>query len=1085
MSKKYKPGSEKYLDESIELLYMVMKKLFERYSGRGKKITKSDSIKEYYKKGSELKADRIKDKIRDELEKKSSPLKNEAKKLMDNRDEKKNGRQVTREGAVNLYTDSITTNNNNRTNFISNVIETVGRQIYTPRFLGIYNSSLVQDEQPIADDVEDDMGPRPAEQKEGESDKKYLKRLEREDRSKFGGKFDEETYERMEVVRERINAEKEMRRQLEIEKGRVETRKKLQQQKEARAKAQEEARAKAQEANVSTIPAQAQVKSENISDTNRSDSSDSSDYAEPYILAARRLPPSISDFFQRTDNFIRRDDETDFEYKQRLERAVNIIEGTLPSTSSQRERNDRQRIINIMNGEIKILNNRIPPPISEQITNSTLNDMARNFSTQSQNILQSPPPQVLTPAQLNQLKKRRRTLERKFTAPQKKKTAAEKTAEIVSERLTNTLLPEVKGARQNITNADIRRQEAETKATEQRNVLLQRQDQIQRTLDNINVQYPELKNQAQKVSNELKMLNRKETKQLLNNNQINDIIDAMPSQYRQTLGASIGSVLTGNANLNSIASGLLGFSTVILSGNPMIGGLVQQASQYIMNAYGVDLNNILEPPEPIPESQDPNLGEVTTAPSVQNPARQTNELEELKGEVKDEKDVKVFDDDLESIILRKQQEHVRAILEQVPQEVKESMDTTLLSRFVESYILSRYMAIQNMRQTLIQDIPFDDIYNQQQFLDYIGVATGIQQTEQNNITAEIEDGQGFLQYLRNIVPSLRDLIPPIPLDSLIERLPTLSQINRYLPTFLRFPEMKTRPARQVPQLAPPRTNINQNTMLGMVGAGGAAYARGGAMDAVGALGPGALVGAFTPSMIDPMIRRAYEQIGRDMNDPQVKREIKYMKTLSPAVVGALLGYSGAGQEYTSGAGITERKITVDPSVLEETKAVDQQEGKDPKKWATKAIMPTPDILDETQQEKFVDDLEFAAFNYIEPGSEGANGNIKTNPLKRSQFLTDQIRYMDAGISTPSMLYNVEFPTNTPQKQMDTYKLGQDMLPRMEFLVDDNADTFTPIGRHYVNNEDVSVEMFSPFSDFSDVRNYWAINRKSDLYNLYA
>jgi hypothetical protein len=236
----------------------------------------------------------------------------------------------------------------------------------------------------------------------------------------------------MEVVRERINAEKEMRRQLEIEKGRVETRKKLQQQKEARAKAQKEARAKAQEearakaqeearakAQASTIPAQAQVKSENISD-----SSDSSDYAEPYILAARRLPPSIGDLFQRTDNFIRRDDETDFEYKQRLERAVNIIEGTLPSTSSQRERNDRQGIINIMNEEIKILNNRIPTPLSKQITNPTLNDMARALSNQT--VSESPVYQRLTPAQLNQLKQTRRERETKFSAPQKKKTAAEK-----------------------------------------------------------------------------------------------------------------------------------------------------------------------------------------------------------------------------------------------------------------------------------------------------------------------------------------------------------------------------------------------------------------------------------------------------------------------------------------------------------------------------------------------------------------------------------------------------------------------------------------------------------------------------------
>jgi hypothetical protein len=154
-----------------------MKKLFERYAGKGKKITKIDSIKEDFKKGSELKSVRIKAKIRYELKKKSSPLKNEAKKLMDIREEKKNGRQVTRDETANIYTDSIRFNNNNRTNFINNVIETVGRDIYTPSFLGIYNSTLVQeqpsaeDQQPGAEDAENKYGPRPDEQREGETDK--------------------------------------------------------------------------------------------------------------------------------------------------------------------------------------------------------------------------------------------------------------------------------------------------------------------------------------------------------------------------------------------------------------------------------------------------------------------------------------------------------------------------------------------------------------------------------------------------------------------------------------------------------------------------------------------------------------------------------------------------------------------------------------------------------------------------------------------------------------------------------------------------------------------------------------------------
>ena len=248
---------------------------------------------------------------------------------------------------------------------------------------------------------------------------------------------------------------------------------------------------------------------------------------------------------------------------------------------------------------------------------------------------------------------------------------------------------------------------------------------------------------------------------------------------------------------------------------------------------------------------------------------------------------------------------------------------------------------------------------------------------------------------------------------------------------------------------------------------------------------GAMGGALTAAAISPMIRRHYEQTNRDMNDPEVQKEIRFLQALTPAAAGSILGYSGVGQSLFSGAGVTERKITVDPSVLAETMATEQQDTKQTKKWITKGIFPTPDILDETQQEKFIDDLEYTAFKYIEPTSQGATGTVRTNPLKRSQFLSDQIRYMGAGISTPGMLYNKEFPTNTNQQQLDTYKLGEDMLPVMEFMEQDNADTFTPIGKNFVNNQDQAVEMLSVFSNYSDVRNYWQINERSKLYNLYA
>jgi hypothetical protein len=851
-------------------------------------------------------------------------------------------------------------------------------------------------------------------------------------------------------------------------------RQKTQARRRARAqKKQAQERAQTQE------QAQEQVNSGNISATNRTDSSDDSGYGERYQLSNRKLPFSISSLFQRNDNFIQRDDETDIEYKQRLERAVNIIEGTQQSTNNKREIDDKQDIINILNEEIKRLNTITP----QQITNTTLNDLARTMANRT--IPESAGPQVLTPAQLERLKKTRRQRERKFAQSQSRKTTAEKTAEIVTE----ALMPEVKGTRQNLTNYEIRRQEAEAEATEQRNLMIQRQEVIQRgldrRLDEIKNIFGQLQPQVDRVRRaiENKRPEVKEAKRILRDSQISDVVNAIPSEYRGLLGNPVNQMLSGTFDLDTIAVGMVGLVTFMATGSPLVSQLTEPISRYLLNAFNINLNDYLyEPPRPITVYDSEvkrQLGTTTTEPNTETKQEQKQQLGVLSDYTKLRTDdvsgdVYLSDSDIGLGNLLNNTETKNMINE---------LEDELLVNVANSTEFKIPLQEQQLIQTEARN------YIREQFSRFISAIR--EQITRRDTTLydllqfndEVVTPLGFFDYLNNLrgLPdAVRRNLPSVGLQELKDAMPVMMDIKRSIPRLPQLPMPE-----RFRDLMPSRDELKEGAAAGIGGGVIPGIIGGGAMGAVGGIISGGLGGTLTAATISPLIRRYYEQQGLDMNDPEVKRNIERLQALPPTIAGALLGYSGVGEGIFSGAGITERKITVDPSVLAETKGVDQQEGKDPKKWATKAIMPTPDILDETQQEKFVSDLEFSMFNYVEPGSEGANGNIKTNPLKRSQFLTDQIRYTNAGISTPSMLYNVEFPTNTPQKQMDTYKLGQDMLPEMEFLVDDNANTFTPIGRHYPNNEDVAVEMFSPFSNFSDVRNFWAINRKSDLYNLYA
>lgn len=261
-----------------------------------------------------------------------------------------------------------------------------------------------------------------------------------------------------------------------------------------------------------------------------------------------------------------------------------------------------------------------------------------------------------------------------------------------------------------------------------------------------------------------------------------------------------------------------------------------------------------------------------------------------------------------------------------------------------------------------------------------------------------------------------------------------------------------------------------------------------AQDALSGVIPGAVGGLATGMVSSAALRTYYKSIGKDIEDPKIKKRIKYLTTLPVAVVAGMLGFKKYGQDITSGAGITESKINIDRQVLAETRAQINQEPSNNKQWKPKSILPSTAVLDQSRQEKYADDLEFIAFNYIPPTSEGGYGTVDTNPLKRNQMIENEIRFTKAGVFVPYDTWNQMNDTNNISEQrVQELALGQKpiiTLPEMRFIAQDNADTFENVAQHqYVNNENTAIEWMSPYNEYSNVDNFWMINENSKLFTI--
>lgn len=254
---------------------------------------------------------------------------------------------------------------------------------------------------------------------------------------------------------------------------------------------------------------------------------------------------------------------------------------------------------------------------------------------------------------------------------------------------------------------------------------------------------------------------------------------------------------------------------------------------------------------------------------------------------------------------------------------------------------------------------------------------------------------------------------------------------------------------------------------------------------VGSAGAGAMT-------LDDLRRRAVELV------PELRPTLDtYTAEVLTYIIGAALGkkVGDVVKEKTpikqvlketaqAGLGIKETPIAYDPSTLEKAIVDIEQKPTRNKVWQPKTIYPSTSILDESKQEKYIDDLETSAFDYIAPTSEGSAGTIYTNPLKRQQYINERIRLEGGGMYIPYQTWGrVNDPSKMTEEQLRLMLLGP-KLPQMKFEPMNNATTFENVQTvHLVNNEQNSIEMFSPYSQFSNVDNNWWSNENSVLYTI--
>lgn len=224
---------------------------------------------------------------------------------------------------------------------------------------------------------------------------------------------------------------------------------------------------------------------------------------------------------------------------------------------------------------------------------------------------------------------------------------------------------------------------------------------------------------------------------------------------------------------------------------------------------------------------------------------------------------------------------------------------------------------------------------------------------------------------------------------------------------------------------------------GAAGAGVSALVSGtGLQEAIGAAGKGALVGAGVGGA------------------GGVVSALSGMTSAIPAIVGAV----SAGVEK----GLTTNPIIPPPEEPEVIQQQSQASGKGTLR--PKFIVPSVDILSKTDSEIQGDFDEYSMFDFVIPSIEGADGTIKTNPLKRADYLSEQLMLKGGGIDQDVPFGELDLPSNS---QISEIKIGAE-IPEMVFMDSEyNLDAFEVLP-YDPNDDRLQIEALNPYRYYSRV-----------------
>jgi hypothetical protein len=161
-------------------------------------------------------------------------------------------------------------------------------------------------------------------------------------------------------------------------------------------------------------------------------------------------------------------------------------------------------------------------------------------------------------------------------------------------------------------------------------------------------------------------------------------------------------------------------------------------------------------------------------------------------------------------------------------------------------------------------------------------------------------------------------------------------------------------------------------------------------------------------------------------------------------------------------GLTTKPILPPPDTL---KVIQQEQQSKKGTLRPKFIVPSTSILEKSQSEIQADFDEFAMFDFVIPSSEGTEGNNKNNPLKRSDYLTEQLRLNGGGIELDVPLGELDLATKATINEV---MLGPE-LPEMTFensvynLSEFEVTPYDP------NDDRLQIEALNPYKYYSRVQ----------------